>query len=219
MNKKISFLATAALALTLAGCGIASSQSQTAMYQSDPQSSSVESSHTSEASMSSLTSSTTAETSSETSAATTTDQAVETVNVTGSTWSEQESSVKQQVNDDQVQTVRASLTDVKNQQDSQADRSVKAGRLLESSASSESNASDPETKAAQKAKEQVANMDVPDQTENRIIIARTNNISVHELDQYSDAEILEARLAAENLGSDAGYSYHYLTQNYKEQAL
>ncbi|MDO4680861.1 MAG: hypothetical protein Q4A55_06410 [Aerococcus sp.] len=235
MHKKLGYLATAALALALAGCGT-QAKNQTSMYQNESATNQSESSSASSSvessseSISTTTSDSSSESTSEASSVADNDQAdqaVKSVSVEGKTWDEQESSVKKQVNDDQVQTVRANLTAVKptNKQASQSEsKKVKSGHLLESNTSSSDSsnqtANDPESKAAQKAKEQVANMDsVPDQTENRIIIAKTNNLSVHDLDQYSDAEILEARLVAENLGSDAGYSYRYLTQNYQQQSL
>ncbi|MDO4669861.1 MAG: hypothetical protein Q4A67_00130 [Aerococcus sp.] len=217
MNKKVGFLATAALALALAGCG-SQTNNQSAMYEDNTPSS--QSSTSSDQSTSSVSESSETNESSSIESSTTdeADQAVAAVSVKGNTWSEQESSVKSQVNDDQIQTVRASLTDVSTQQASQSDSTVKKGRLLEDSEST--NSTGPEAKAIQKAKDTVLNMDtVPDQTENRVIIAKTNGLSVHALDQYSDAQILEARLVAENLGSDAGYSYRYLTQNYKQDTL
>lgn len=53
---------------------------------------------------------------------------------------------------------------------------------------------------------------VPDQTENRQIIIDRVGLASDALDGYSDEQIAQSRVEAENLGSDPGYSYSWLLQ-------
>ena len=53
---------------------------------------------------------------------------------------------------------------------------------------------------------------VPDQTENRQIIIVRVGLANDALDGYSDEQIAQSRVEAENLGSDPGYSYSWLLQ-------
>lgn len=53
---------------------------------------------------------------------------------------------------------------------------------------------------------------VPDQTENRQIIIERVGLANDALDGYSDEQIAQSRVEAENLGSDPGYSYSWLLQ-------
>lgn len=53
---------------------------------------------------------------------------------------------------------------------------------------------------------------VADQTENRQIIIERNELPADALDAYSDEQIAQSRVEAENLGSDPGWSYHWLQQ-------
>lgn len=52
--------------------------------------------------------------------------------------------------------------------------------------------------------------EVGTQIENRRIIAERVGIDISELDRFTDAEIADARAAAESIGGDPGYSYNYL---------
>lgn len=53
---------------------------------------------------------------------------------------------------------------------------------------------------------------VSDQTENRQIIIERLGLASDALDIYSDEQIAQSRLEAENLGSDPGYSYAWLQE-------
>lgn len=53
---------------------------------------------------------------------------------------------------------------------------------------------------------------VPDQTENRQIIIDRVGLASDALNGYSDEQIAQSRVEAENLGSDPGYSYSWLLQ-------
>lgn len=53
---------------------------------------------------------------------------------------------------------------------------------------------------------------VGDQTENRQIIIERLGLASDALDIYSDEQIAQSRLEAENLGSDPGYSYAWLQE-------
>lgn len=53
---------------------------------------------------------------------------------------------------------------------------------------------------------------VPEQTENRQIIIDRVGLASDALDGYSDEQIAQSRVEAENLGSDPGYSYSWLLQ-------
>lgn len=66
------------------------------------------------------------------------------------------------------------------------------------------------TEVAPAASEEVNS--VPDQTENRQIIIDRVGLASDALDGYSDEQIAQSRVEAENLGSDPGYSYSWLLQ-------
>ncbi len=57
-----------------------------------------------------------------------------------------------------------------------------------------------------------AETSVPDQTENRQVIIDRVGLASDALDGYSDEQIAQSRVEAENLGSDPGYSYSWLLQ-------
>ncbi|AMB99251.1 hypothetical protein AWM75_04205 [Aerococcus urinaehominis] len=92
----------------------------------------------------------------------------------------------------------------------------KASRVKDQSGQGEAAATREATNDSGAATEnsQVSEQTVPDQTENRQIIADTVGIDVSELDRFTDAQILESRRASEELGSDPGYSYQYLLNNF-----
>lgn len=60
---------------------------------------------------------------------------------------------------------------------------------------------------------------VPDQTENRQIIIDRVGLASDALDGYSDEQIAQSRVEAENLGSDPGYSYSWLLQQTPANSL
>ncbi|MGX7347695.1 hypothetical protein [Aerococcus vaginalis] len=139
----------------------------------------------------------------------TVDTLIEDVTVEGATWAEQTETVNSQLNTNDLATIRSEIETTKATPDLNAERTV------ETTASSEDDDSETTNQPQDSAESTVNEQEtVPEQTANRLIIAKVNGLDIHALDQYSDAEILAARQAAEAIGSDAGYSYQYLQNNH-----
>lgn len=139
----------------------------------------------------------------------TVDTLIEDVTVEGATWAEQTETVNSQLNTNDLATIRSEIETTKTTPDLNVERTV------ETTASSEDDDSETTNQSQDSAESRVSEQEaVPDQTANRLIIAKVNGLNIHALDQYSDAEILAARQAAETIGSDAGYSYQYLQNNH-----
>lgn len=135
----------------------------------------------------------------DTSATPTADNVMADVTVSGSTWEEQASDVSKQLDDSEIATIRDEIIPA-TESDSDSDVTMETGEVDASQSSGVTTTPSNDT----------ADITVPDQTANRLIIAKVNGIDIHTLDQYSDADILAARQAAEAIGADAGYSYQYL---------